>query len=357
MEDGKFEMILNSLPAGKGDSFILSWGQEENLHHLLIDSGIPNTYRFIKDEIKDINSLSAVILTHVDYDHLGGLFKILGDTSVLLRKDMQVFMNTPSLALTLPEGDKVGLKHGVELDKKLQEAGIICKPFYNGFTKENIIEFNDLELQVITPNKKVIDKLLAEWTADKLFQHYQEEIQESGKVGKRKEKVLSFEEILEADETIHKWEDDLINSSSMSFIARYNGCSLLFLGDANPDLIVEELVRLGYSKNEKLKVEMVKISHHGCRHNSGKDLFEMIECNCFLISTDGSGPYYHPDRETIARLSEYSRASTEQPLTIFLNYNLDTSNFIGDEEAKKLNIKVIFQNKFTFSDCKCFQKK
>ncbi|KKX47711.1 MBL fold metallo-hydrolase [Sphingobacterium sp. IITKGP-BTPF85] len=357
MKDGKYDLVLEAFPAAKGDSFLLSWGKEENFNHLLIDSGIPNTYRFIKGTLKDVNELSAIILTHVDYDHLGGMLKMFDDSSITLRKDMPVYMNTPSLVLTLPEGDKVGLRHGIELDIKLQRVGISCQPFYNGFTEDNILEIDGLTLLAITPDKTVIDKLLAEWTADKLFQKYQEEAQDSGKVGKRKEKPASFEDILKAKETIHKWEDDLINSSSISFVASFNGCAILFLGDANPDLIVEELKRIGYSKEHKLNVHLVKISHHGCKHNSGKELFELIDCNCYLISTDGSGPYNHPDRETIARLSEYSRVSVEEPLTIYLNYNLDTSGFTTKEEAEELNISFIFQNKFKFSDCKCFQKK
>lgn len=357
MTDGKYDLVLEAFPAAKGDSFLLSWGKEKNFNHLLIDSGIPNTYRFIKGTLKDVNKLSAIILTHVDYDHLGGMFKMLDDTSISLREDMAVYMNTPSLVLTPPVGDKVGLRHGVELDKKLQQIEITCRPFYNGFTEDNILEIDDLTLQVITPSKTVLDKLLAEWTADKLFQRYQEEVQDRGKVGKRKDKFASFEEILKGKETIHRWEGDLINSSSISFVAGFNGCSILFLGDANPDLVVEELKHLGYSKEHKLNVDLVKISHHGCKHNSGRELFELIGCTCYLISTDGSGPYNHPDRETIVRLSKYSRISVEQPLTIYLNYNLDTSGFITKEETEELNIRFIFQTKFKFSDCKCFQKK
>lgn len=344
-------LTLKSYPAGKGDSFLLSWGEDGNKHHLLIDSGIPSTYRFIKPDLIARKKLDAIILTHVDYDHLGGLFKLVADNSLELPKDYSVFMNTPSLALTPPDGDKVDVEHGIDLEKKLKDAGITCKPFYQGFTADNLLTIDELQLQVLSPPRKVIDELLRQWTAHKLYERYHAEAKGSDKVSKPIDDLAAYEEIIKAGETIHKWEDDLINSSSMAFIACYGGCNILFLGDANPNLIVEELERLGYSASNRLKVDLVKLSHHGCKHNSGKALFSAIECNSYLISTNGAGAYYHPDRETIVRLAEYARPANGKTLYIYLNHDLDTSNFITTKESADWNIKLIHQETFDFYNC------
>lgn len=350
-------MILKSYPAGKGDSFLLSCGPVSAQKHLLIDSGLPGTYPSIKTDLQILKKIDGVILTHVDYDHLGGFFKLLADQNPPVPKSFPVYMNTPSLALTPQEDDKVDLEHGIKLDKKLSDIGIVCKPLYNGFTLDNLLTIDELQIKVLSPPQKVIEELLRKWTAEDLYKQHQKESQGSDKVGKPTDDLVSYKDIISGSETVHQWEDDLINSSSMAFIASYAGCAILFLGDANPDLIVEELGRLGFNSSNRLKVDLVKLSHHGCKHNSSKALFAAIECDNYLISSNGAGPYYHPDRETIIRLAEYGRPAKGCPLNIYLNHNLDTSNFITTKEAADWKINLIHQTTFNFYDCKCFQKK
>lgn len=352
-----YNMILTSYPAGKGDAFLLGWGEKAAAHHLLIDSGMPGTYRFIKASLENLEKLDVVILTHVDYDHLGGFFKFMADKTPKWPEDFPIYMNTPSLVLTPPDDDKVGLEHGIELEEKLKALGISCRPLYNGLTTDNILELEGLKVQVLTPPKRVIDQLLNQWTADDLYLEYQQASKASDKVSKSTGALKAYDDIIASSESVHKWEDDLINSSSIAFIASYAGCSILFLGDANPDLIVEELTRLGYSADNKLKVDLVKLSHHGCKHNSSKALFSAIDCDSYLISTNGAGPYYHPDRETIVRLSEYGRPTKQQTLYIYFNHDLDLLNFITKKESVDWNLKLAYQTTFNFYDCKCFQKK
>lgn len=351
------DMMLKSYPAGKGDSFLLSWGPVDDQKHLLIDSGIPGTYRFMKADLQCLKQLDGVIITHVDYDHLGGFFKLLADQNPPVPKSFPVYMNTPSLAFTPQEDDKINLEHGIKLDKKLSDIGIVSKPLYNGFALDNLLTIDELQIKILSPPQKVIDELLLKWTAENLYKQYQKESQDSDKVGKPIDNPISYEDVITGSETAHQWEDDLINSSSIAFIVSYAGCTILLLGDANPNLIVEELGRLGFNSLNRLKVDLVKVSHHGCKHNSNRALFSAIECDNYLISSNGAGPYYHPDRETIIRLAEYGRPAKETPLNIYLNYNLDTSNFITTKEATDWKINFIHQVTFNFHYCKCSQKK
>lgn len=351
-------MKLISYAAGKGDAFLLEWGEENNKHYLLVDSGIPNTYRFIRDDLKVIKKLDAVILTHVDYDHLGGFFKLLADGDRPIALDYDIFMNTPALALVPSENDRVKLEHGIKLEKKLKDLDITCKSMYLGSAENDQVTIEGLKLKVLSPSKTVLDKLIADWTADDLYKVYQEEDTSSDKAGKATNIMPSYDEIIGGLESVRKWDADLINSSSVAFIACYREQSILFLGDANPDLVAEALRASGYTIDNKLKVNLVKVSHHGCKHNSSKALYELIDCQCFLISTDGTGKYYHPDRETIVRLAEYTRVDKEQPMNIYLNYDLDTSNFILDTEAREWNVRIDHKNVLDLNDTKaCSQNK
>ena len=49
----------------------------------------------------------------------------------------------------------------------------------------------------------------------------------------------------------------------------------------------------------KLKVDLVKLSHHGSGGNTGPDLIEKIACKHYVVSTNGS-IYRHPYPETMA---------------------------------------------------------
>ncbi|EDB1386651.1 MBL fold metallo-hydrolase, partial [Salmonella enterica] len=57
------------LKAGKGDSLLLSWEK----HHMLIDSGTPATLRKDRNPLlPPIKDIDFFVLTHIDYDHIGG---------------------------------------------------------------------------------------------------------------------------------------------------------------------------------------------------------------------------------------------------------------------------------------------
>jgi beta-lactamase superfamily II metal-dependent hydrolase len=339
-------MKLKSYPAGKGDSFLVTWNDAENSFHLLVDSGIPRTYGFIRPDLVATGKLDAVILTHVDYDHLGGYLKLVDDEHLELSSSYPVYMNTPSLVLTLPEGDEVSLDHGVKLEEKLRQRGIVCQSLYSGMSDSNVLNIKGLQIQVITPSKMVIDELLKEWTANKLYLKYKKEQEGDDKVGRDLGKLSSYEEILLSPEFVYPWDDDLINSSSISFIASYAERAVLFLGDANPELVADELEHLGFSEKKKLIVNYVKLSHHGSKHNSTKRLLSMIGCHKYIISTNGAGPNYHPDRETFVRLAEYGRNDKSQSLQIYLNYDLDMGGVVSAEEAIEWNIEFVHQEIF-----------
>ena len=87
---------------------------------------------------------------------------------------------------------------------------------------------------------------------------------------------------------------------------------------------------MGYSKQNKLKVDIVKVSHHGSKDNTSNELLELIECNKFLISTDGK-QHGHPDKEALARII----CSQNNPCFIFY-YNIAHKIFSEDEISKNI---------------------
>jgi beta-lactamase superfamily II metal-dependent hydrolase len=62
---------------------------------------------------------------------------------------------------------------------------------------------------------------------------------------------------------------------------------MLFLGDAHDQVVADNIRTLGYSDTNKLKLDLVKISHHGSQHNTSSETLS-LDSPCYVISTDGS---------------------------------------------------------------------
>ena len=54
-------------------------------------------------------------------------------------------------------------------------------------------------------------------------------------------------------------------------------------------------------KNEKLKLDAVKLSHHGSANGTTGELLALLDCQRYFVSSNGN-IFYHPDREAMARV-------------------------------------------------------
>ncbi|NMR35333.1 MBL fold metallo-hydrolase [Chryseobacterium aquaticum] len=333
---------LRCFKAGKGDCFLLTWETDET-HRLLIDSGIEGTYRFFGPLVKDFNEKDSIVITHVDYDHIGGVFKWLNDDQQPLNPLVRFYMNTPQLLITPEQSDKVGIEHGINLEQLLKEKGITPHPLFLQQYEDNILYLNGLQLKILSPAKEVLKKLIEEWTAKEIYQNYlDKKLEDNDKVSARGiSNNRSKDDILNNAPKPHRWDKDLLNSSSIAFVLSFNEANILFMGDSNPDLIVDELSEQGYTPDNKLPLEILKISHHGAKYNTTKRLLEIIDCSKYLLSTDSSGPYYHPSRETLILISEYGRSSRDKPIVIYSNYSLDIDKLLSQDERFNIEFKEI----------------
>ncbi len=337
-------MRLELLSAGRGDSFVLFWGNDL-ANYILIDGGIPRTYKEIRKIANSINSLKGVILTHVDYDHIGGLLKIFNDEQIVSKFKGPVYVNTPDLILTPKKESKVGLVHGENLRSLLKERKV---DFYAALFDpdlSNEIKIDGLTLKLLSPNKEILEKLVATWNAELIKQNEKKEKVTESKVSLRKKNFQSFDQIVEQDEGTKNWERDLINASSIAFIAEHNNKSILFLGDAHPDVLCNCLESMGYSHKDRLEIDIVKISHHGSKNNTTSRLLNLLRTNRYIISTNGAGPYYHPHREAIVRIAHFGkRKSVGDKVEIIFNYvQSELDWLLTPEERRKYNIEFKHQ--------------
>ena len=104
------------------------------------------------------------------------------------------------------------------------------------------------------------------------------------------------------------------NGSSIAFLAEFDGKRVLFAADAHVGRLLDALDRV--SPQGRLALDLFKISHHGSRSTTSRQLIEKVDCPRFIFSTKGS-IFKHPHAEAVARVI---KAGGDRPEIAF-NYS------------------------------------
>jgi len=129
---------------------------------------------------------------------------------------------------------------------------------------------------------------------------------------------------LTAEAVVAAYADKSVpNLSSIVCLATFGSgahkASILFTGDARGDKVIEGLKGVGVLKGAPLKVDVLKVPHHGSSRNVEEGFFDQIVARHYVFS--GNGKYGNPDRETLEWLT-HSRGKGSD-YTITLTYTVD----------------------------------
>jgi hypothetical protein len=129
------------------------------------------------------------------------------------------------------------------------------------------------------------------------------------------------------------------NGSSLAFLVEYAGASCLITGDAHADRLERSLARLGNERGrDRLHVDVTVLPNGGSARNVTPALLELLDCNRFVVSTDGSY-FRHPDPMTIELLGR----GRPDPVTVYFNYRSPTTERYADPEVQRqLNIVAVY---------------
>lgn len=340
---------LNVLQAYHGDCILVKTFDElKNEFVILIDGGTSQTFKYsLKEELKNIPRINLLVLTHIDSDHIGGLISFL--KSSLINKIIvdEIWMNHPEI-VEVNTGELISMKQGDDL-KSLIHAKIPGAKMIEISTADKKIKRAGIEFTILSPTPEIKNELYTQWRSAKLSDKKDITTNISSTVSVYKESLEYLNKLpYRANKSI---SNDIFNSSSISFVLKCLDISILFLADSRPEIIEESLRLNGFNELEPLIVKYTKISHHGSLNNTSQDELGLIQCNNYIISTNGgTATHKHPSRETIARIV-YSKSRTSEPLNIFFNYKLtDLKNKIGDfineDDFNKGNWKVDNKNVF-----------
>lgn len=313
-------MNLRFYPCGVGD---LIYVELDNYVNLIIDSGYKSNFiNSLKPILENSNPINLWILTHTDDDHIGGIVKLIesGQEYLLKEKVSKIWFNWSSLEYKLPN-DKISVSQGMLLRDKISELGLLQESYIS--TETLPLKINDTKVYVLSPSPSKLEKSKVKWQKE-----------ERKKIGAFSDYHIPIEELLE-----NKFlEDDSVwNGGSIAVLMESEGKRVMLLADAHPSVIIETLKsdKFSCTPENPIKIDCVKVSHHGSKSNTNFELLELIDCRDWVFCANGT-KHGFPHKECISKII-YHRRNEDKPTRILFNHNRPTYDqvFGVDDNAKE----------------------
>jgi hypothetical protein len=302
---------LEMLPSKGGDCLWLSYGENPAaLHHVLVDCGSRSLTPIVADRIRAAPGLELLVLTHIDLDHVGGATELLADDDVLARTGDVWFNGWNQLRGFL------GVRQGEQISDILDRDDRPClwnrtarssdppppiEVAADGFPEVTLAD--GLRLTVLSPTRAGLRRLARNWNAA-----LREFRPEKAMLGRRSRPAPVVEpaalNLAQLAATGPTKDPSVPNLSSIALLAEYGGRAVLLAADAHADVLtasVRGLQRQRRQEGRPLRIDALKLSHHGSANATSKELLGVLDCQNYLVSTNGAG-HYHPDRPAIARV-------------------------------------------------------
>lgn len=311
---------LNILPAFHGDCILIkTYDRGDKEYNILIDGGTSQTFKYsLKSALENLDHLDLLIITHIDSDHIGGILQFFSSSLIQKINIKEIWINHPEL-IELTTGELISVKQGEDLKGYIAnfKPSTILKTIS---TLDGVIDKNGIKFTILSPTTEIISELYRRWEIDKVKNIKFKNI---GISNIKKSETFALKDLanipFNPSKTIF---EDIFNASSISFLLECPDLSVLLLADSRAEIIENSLSSLHYTSKSPLKVDYIKISHHGSLNNTSQSLLKLLKCNKFIISTNGgSSNHRHPSSETLARII-YNSSRTQEKVKIFLNYEL-----------------------------------
>jgi len=333
------------LPAGRGDCLWIEYGDPEGPHRILIDGGIHGTSRILRERIEALpeedRRFDLLVITHIDFDHIAGILPLLRDPPRGLQFD-DVWFNAWQHLPGAPR--RLSSKQAEVLSTLIEGRRY---PWNRSFGGKAVTIGDDGEPLAVPPLSGGMHLTLLGPTRHRLAALrlvWELEIREAGlkpgqagetleaAAAKRRKRRLMGELTTDVEALASSRfspDSSEANGSSIAFLAKYDGKSCLFTGDAFAGDVLGAIHGLAAREGKtEFAVNALKLSHHGGHKNTSRELIDALVCDRFLISTDGT-IYEHPDRESVARVIVHGRKLGTPELCF--NYRSEDNRLWDDE--------------------------
>jgi hypothetical protein len=315
---------IQFLPARQGDAIWVRWGRGRQL---IIDMGTEETGRMLAKRFaalpKAKRRFELLVITHVDEDHLGGVLTCLSDN------DSPV----PGLAFDDIWFNGWEHLHGKQVPPPNEVSGLEAMGPAQGERLTGWLRDHDwnkafdrfpaaladgdphrvklpegLTLTVLGPTPARLHGLIETW---------QTEVRKALAKGTLEEVSPGLRPQGEPVPPVLESRDDLLklakssridgseaNRASITLLLEWRGRRILLTGDALGGDVASALLSSGLPV--PVKLDLLKLPHHGSRQNLNRKLVEAVDCPYWAFSTDGT-QFRHPDAPAIARLLAFGR--------------------------------------------------
>ena len=323
---------IELLPARHGDCLLLSYGDAARPHRVLIDGGPIGAYGALSARLaalpEDQRELELLVITHVDGDHIEGCLKLLNHPELATFRDIW-FNGWPHIAQELKEpppaarqapSDEAdshqrsamqGTEISVRIDERQWNAAFEGAPVFVPATGPLPVRElpGGLRLTLLSPTLDKLVKLRTAWSraleraevdpANEAALRARLDGRAAYRASGARLRPTPDQMMSSAALALGPMDDAVANGSSIAVIAEYAGRRLALLGDAHAPTLAATLGRMAAATGTAtLRLDAVKLAHHGSAANLSPELLGRIECGTWLVSTDGS-LFQHPDDEAI----------------------------------------------------------
>ncbi len=351
---------LHVIQAEFGDCMLIQYGSEASLKFILIDGGPTGVYEnSLRDTLTNIVSsgeLEAAIITHVDIDHIKGILDLLAELKAQKDNNEELFigikdcwMNTFSATIdtnntlanrinsifSTAAGNGIqmastaialnGIKEGNKVTTLCNVLNIpMNSPATQGIMRVGSpnasFNMDNLEFTIVGPTKENLDELKIKW--DEWLTERENDMAAG-----------NFNLLSMSDKSVP-------NLSSIAFLVKSIGRTILFTGDGRGDHLIEGLKKKGLLKNGRMHVDVLKVAHHGSDRNTNRDFFENITADTYVISANGKNG--NPDYATLSWIVE-SAQLTERPIHLVLtNQTASTKKLLKDYAPEESGYSIEF---------------
>lgn len=327
------EQHIRILKALHGDSFILNCVKGNQHGNVVVDGGPYRDNYKIVQILEEYESIDLMVVTHYDDDHIGGLLAYIEkhkDDRPFPIKEIWVNCSrqipvTNTANISFNQAKKLS-NLLFDINKDLEEKGLPT------------VTWEPLILAGQRVQRPYADFLILSPEEESLSLNFFNFNSECGDISSRRSRQKSvLTKSLQELSTVAKKKvnlqnkQEVINLSSIAFVVSCDSFSALMMGDSYPSTIIKTLESNGFNNSDnRLRVSYTKIAHHGSAKNTSNTLLDMLECDTYIISTNGgNGVSCHPDRETIGNIAWHPNRNHNSPVNLVFNYPMGTIESIG----------------------------
>jgi beta-lactamase superfamily II metal-dependent hydrolase len=315
----------------------IEYGDRSRTHRWLIDCGTQPSAKTLLARVEQLPAnerfLELFVMSHIDSDHIGGALPFFKAVQQGLRFGDVWFNGWRHVS------GQLGARQGEMFSTAIQDFQLPWNAWRDGGTI--LVDDNELpecvlpggmRLTLLSPTRVQLDKLKPVWTRE--LKRYG--LVPGGRVdysrmlgGTRSTKsdAAALADVDGLADSRFDADNGAPNGTSIALLAEFGGASVLFTADAHSPVLVQSITRLlARRQQSRLKVDLLKVPHHGSQKNVSSELIQLLECPRYLVSTNGDH-FFHPDRQGIARILKYGGDEK----TLYFNYNCPLNDVWGDE--------------------------